>query len=294
MKSELRNFCFGLLAFLLVATIAIATPVASKTPSEDTSVISNPIAQTAEDPYATQVAKGISYFKERAAEQLPLVEDLLAALQAGNLRSARQAYIDARPPYEEIEVLAASFEQEDSDIDARPYSFDEGEESPEFRGFHRIEALIFRDDNTEDAVPYAEVLIDSVKSLIQELDDPTNFSSTLNFEGIINLATEVPAKKISSEEETWSEQSLLIFKHNWIGIYSQIEPFLDFLDSDLVADINAAYKACMKSVEPFFTDGKVAAAPYSSLGATQRRAIVEASYQFRDASIEAAEALGVA
>ncbi len=46
-----------------------------------------------------------------------------------------------------IETYAGSFEQEDTDIDARPYAIDGGETSPDFKGFHRIEALIHRDGN---------------------------------------------------------------------------------------------------------------------------------------------------
>ncbi len=44
---------------------------------------------------------------------------------------------------------------------------------------------------------------------------------------MIALATEIPANNISSEEDTWSDQSLLIFKENWNGIYSQFKPFAE-------------------------------------------------------------------
>lgn len=44
--------------------------------------------------------------------------------------------------------------------------------------------------------------------------------------GIVGLSTEIIAKKISSEEEMWSDLSLLIFYNNYKGIYSQAAPFL--------------------------------------------------------------------
>lgn len=66
-------------------------------------------------------------------------------------------------------MLAASFPETDSDIDARPYSFDAGEEDPEFKGFHRIEALLYRDGDLKAALPYAEGLVASVKTPISEL-----------------------------------------------------------------------------------------------------------------------------
>jgi hypothetical protein len=45
------------------------------------------------------------------------------------------------------------------------------------------------------------------------------------FDGVLGVMTEVVAKKISSEEETFSGQSLMIFYNNWLGAYSQVAPF---------------------------------------------------------------------
>ncbi len=245
------------------------------------------------DPYSNQVEAGLNYFRRLAQQQLPLVENLKVALKTGNIKVAEFAYVEARPPYEQIEVFAPSFEQEDSDIDARPYAFDEGEQSSDFKGFHRIERLIFRDRNPAAAVPYAEELVDSIRSLIGKLNDSSNFSAALNFDGMIALATEVPAKKISGEEETWSDQSVLIFRENWDGIYSQYKPFASLLNSAITTQVDAAYQACRNSIAPFVTEGVAAAAPYSSLGTQERRAIVKASYQLRDALIMARDALNL-
>ncbi len=243
--------------------------------------------------YNAQVNAGVAYFRNRANEQLLLAENLLSALKSGDLSRAKSAYVNSRPPYEEIEVLAASFEQEDTDIDARPYAIDGGETSPAFKGFHRIEALIYRDGDLGAAVPYGEQLVESVKSLIAELSKPENFSAPLNFRGMINLATEVPAKKISSEEETWSDQSLLIFKHNWIGIHSQFKPYKAILDQAIADEVESAYTDCLETVESFFRTGQVAATPYSSVTAEQRGAIVRASYRYRDALLKAKAALNI-
>ena len=205
--------------------------------------------------------------------------------------------MDSRPPYEQIEVLAGNFEQEDTDIDARPYAFDNGDLDEGFKGFHKIEALIYRDGDLKAAIPYGDGLLESVKSLINKLNDPSNFNVKDHFGGMIAVATEVPAKKISSEEETWSDQSLLIFKNNWIGIHSQYKPFAPLVkekNADLAAKVEETYKACLKTVEPFFTPGQVAAEPYSSLNAQQRGTIVKASYDFRNALIEARDVLGIA
>lgn len=252
------------------------------------------IAQT--DSFAAEVDQGLAYFKEQAVLQLPLVEALASAIASGDLEAAKKAYIDSRPPYEQIEVLALNFEATDTNIDARPYAFDNGEEDEAFVGFHRIEGLIFRDGNLADAAPYAQGLIADVKQLMSDLEARENFDSPSHFEGMVALSTEIPAKKISSEEETWSDQSLLIFQENWKGIYSQLEPFVtkvQAIDPQIAANATSAYEAALAVVKPYFTEGQIAAAPYSSLSPSQRGEIVAVAYRFRDAIMAVQEKLGI-
>jgi len=201
------------------------------------------------------------------------------------------------PPYEQIEVLAASFEQTDRDIDARPAAFDGGELNREFKGFHRIEGLLYRDENIDRAVPYARGLVRSVRTLRSDLNQGQNFNATMHFEGMMALATEVSAKKICGEEETWSDQSLPIFKENWNGIISQYRPFATAVQaSDPTVDdaVERAYEAAMAVVEPYFRPNRTAAEPYSSVGIPERRAIVRASYRLRNALGNAMEVLRLA
>lgn len=49
------------------------------------------------------------------------------------------------------------------------------------------------------------------------------------FDGVLGVMLEVAAKKISSEEETFSDLSLMIFHNNWMGGYSQILPFAEMV-----------------------------------------------------------------
>lgn len=248
------------------------------------------------DPFGAQVDQGLGYFRGRAEQQLPLVEGLVEALRSGDLEWSMGAYVNARPPYEEIEVLAASFEQTDSDIDARPYSFDAGEKSEEFKGFHRIEALIYRDVDLSAALPYAETLVGSVEALQRDLESRENFDSKSHFEGMVALATEVASKKISSEEETYSGQSLLIFCQNWRGIYSQFEPFIGELERrkpGVATEVTEAYRGTQSLLEPYFEPGNWAAAPYGSVGMSERADIVRASYRLRDSLLRSSEVLGL-
>ena len=252
--------------------------------------------RAAADPPALEAATtaGVAYFRKRCDDQLPLVRALRDAVRSGDLRAARRAYLDARPPYEEIETTAMAFEGSDRDIDARPYVFDAGENDPEFRGFHKIEALLFGYGETEAAVPYAEALVASVERLKRELNQRERFSATIQFDGMVALATEVAAKKISSEEETWSDQSLLIFRHNWIGVYSQFAPFAEAIRDEAVAGrVRDAHGRAMALVEPHFAPGEAAGTPYSEIRIRERRAMADASNRLRDALLAARESLGV-
>ncbi len=47
------------------------------------------------------------------------------------------------PPPTSVQVLAGSFLALDVALDAREYIFPEGERSPDFQGFHKLERLIF-------------------------------------------------------------------------------------------------------------------------------------------------------
>jgi len=246
-----------------------------------------------DDRFAAEVDQGLAYFRRRAAQQVPLVESLRDAIAAGDIESARRAYIATRPPYEEIEVLAASFPETDEAIDARPYAIAGGETSPDYVSVHRIESLIFRDNDLPAALPYAERLIESVRTLQADLDRRKAFDSVRSFEGMLALSEEVASKKISSEEETWSDQSLLIFFHNWRGIESQYTPFAAAVErSDEAAAVAAreAFATAMATLERYpARDGVFP--PYSSVPLAARGDIVRASYRLRDALARAAGVL---
>jgi iron uptake system component EfeO len=241
------------------------------------------------DPYANQVAAGVDYFWTICDDQLALCEKLHAAIKSGNLDEAKNAYLAARPPYEEIETHALCFEETDRDIDARPYVFGGGETDDEYRGFHKIEMYLFGEGEVATAEPYAATLVESIKTLKKDLSTPENFNSSLYFEGMIGLANEVSAKKISSEEETWSDQSLIIFRHNWLGILSQYKTFrklVEAKDEKLAERTMNSFLGALALVAPHFKPNTPAATPYSQIGMLDRRAICKASNQIRDSLID--------
>ncbi len=87
-----------------------------------------------------------------------------------------------------------------------------------------------------------------------------------------------------------ADQQLPLVK---VGIHSQFEPYKAILEPAISEEVESAYKACLETLKPFFRTGQVAAAPYSSVKAEQRGAIVKASYRYRDALIKAKTALKI-
>jgi iron uptake system component EfeO len=257
------------------AAVTLAAPLIVK---------SSALAQTSPAPAVTA---GLTYFQDRAALQIQLCKDLTAALKTGNFALAEAAYAASRPPYEEIEVHAGAFADIDTAIDARPYAFEGGEANDGFRGFHRVETLLFRDRDLATAAIASEDLENSVKALAQALSEPDRFSPELFFEGLIALPEEVASKKISSEEETWSDLSLVIFRHNFIGVQSQFAGFTPDLSDKAIERATLAFMRAEALLEPYFEGQGVTA--YSDVRRAERRAIAQAATDIRDA-MEAAGA----
>ncbi len=268
-------------------TLATTKPVAAR--------ISRSSADDSPEMQAA-VTAGVSYFGSRCEAQAASCRRLEAAIRTGDLATARNAYIEARPPYEEIETLAYAFEEVDGDIDARPYAFDGGETDENFRGFHRIEVLLFGYDDVSAALPYAIRLNQSVAELKTQLAERERFNAAGQFGGMLALTNEVAAKKISSEEEAWSDQSLLIFKHNWIGACSQYLPFDGLVtraDPAASRQVMVAREAALATLKPYFQSGVVAATPYTEVAFSERRRMADASNRLRDAIGRAGRSLGV-
>ena len=110
----------------------IACPEEQEAEEECTPEASTPMLQEAAD-----------YMKALNARNVPKVRALVAAIAAGEpLAAVRELYRQARPVYEQVEVLAPAFPAEDEALDARPYSFAEGARSPPRR--YALELLVVR------------------------------------------------------------------------------------------------------------------------------------------------------
>lgn len=109
------------------------------------------------------------------------------------------------------------------------------------------------------------------------------------------LAHEITTKKITSEEETFSGQSLLIFRRNGTGIDSQFEPFISVLkvmNAEVAQEVTDSSKAAKEIVDPIFSGcGGAGAMPYCVVSNETCGEIVQASN--REVHLETKESLGI-
>ena len=99
MKSILRSLGLGLMAVVLVFLTNCAQ--SANISEEDGNPRVDMVAANNVN-YTEQVQAGVKYFQKQAQEQLPLAEQLLEALKSNNLEAAKKAYVESRPPYEQI------------------------------------------------------------------------------------------------------------------------------------------------------------------------------------------------
>lgn len=154
--------------------------------------------------------------------------------------------------------------------------------------------MIFRDGlaNQSAATAAVDELISTLEKLETELNDASLFNAEVNFDGMIGLAGEVVSKKISSEEETYSDQSVLIFDNNWKGILSQAKPFFE-LAPEAGALVQEAYDAAMACIADYVMDDGASYAKYSTVDMKGRECITEEGYRLKDAVVGLANALNI-
>ncbi len=275
-------------ALLLGLSVSCAS---SKTQEAAPSAPATPVIAT---PFAGEVGMGISYLQTRSADLVDAVEGMILSLENRDLEGAKRAYIEARAPYEEIEIVARAFPQLHQDIDARAYEFPTGELDPEFRGFHRIEIFLFSRERVTPAMPYAKRLLEDVEELEMVLADRRLFNATMEFNAMIDRCSEIASKTITSEEEMWSDQSLTVIRHSWIGIHSLYRHFggdVRKKDVKLAERIDRAYRQCIELIRSDFPIGQTQGAPFSIIDRRKRREIADASLKLRALLVQAQVAL---
>lgn len=191
------------------------------------------------------------YVRQNVDELQRAVKVFTDAVRAGDLQAAQNAYAPSREPWERIEPIAGLIEDIDVKVDARVDDFS-GPDDPEFTGWHRLEYLLFEQNTTEGAAPFADQLdkdIAELKDQIQYLEiKPVDVSV-----GAAELIEEVSEGKITGEEDRYSKTDLWDFGANVEGSRAAIRtltPALEKADPELLKQINAGFDSVEQTLAP--------------------------------------------
>ena len=129
-------------------------------------------------------------------------------------------------------------------------------DDPDFKGFHRIEKVLWADETAEGLAPLATELkanVAELKSRIEALDiDPRVMAR-----GAGELIDEVAQSKMTGEEDRYSKMDLFAIDANVDGsaiIVEQLRPILTELDPGYLASLDTA-SAGVSELTAKYADG---------------------------------------
>lgn len=223
---------------LLSSSLLFGCSQSSKTDSEPKKTDKS--ASTQQSKELAQVTKEYrGYAIGEIDELVKDTEQFTNAVKSGDIEKAKQIYPLARMHYERSEPIAEVFGDLDPEIDAR-----EGDvPASEWRGFHRIEKGLWKENTTVGYEQYADQLLKDVK-LLRAKVETVKVTPDLLITGAVDLLNEVSTSKVTGEEDRYSHTDLYDFAANVQGaekIYELLKPALEKKDKNLSEEIGSHF-----------------------------------------------------
>lgn len=256
---------------LLSSSLLFGCSQSSKTDSEPKKTDKS--ASTQQSKELAQVTK--EYRGYAIGEIDELVKDTEAftnAVKSGDIEKAKQIYPLARMHYERSEPIAEVFGDLDPEIDAR-----EGDvPASEWRGYHRIEKGLWKENTTVGYEQYADQLLKDVK-LLRAKVETVKVTPDLLITGAVDLLNEVSTSKVTGEEDRYSHTDLYDFAANVQGaekIYELLKPALEKKDKNISEEIGSHFDQVNQLLNQHKKgDGYV---PYTELTSAQVKELSQA------------------
>lgn len=209
------------------------------------------------------LSKETEEYKKFVEEQIDMLlkdsEKFAEVLKSGNLEEAKKMYPLIRMAYERSEPIAESFGESDVNIDFRLVDFKEEYNTEEgWRGFHKIEQILWEKNTTKGTEKYAIQLIDDIKELAAKIKT-VEVTPDIMITGAVDLLNEVSTSKITGEEEIYSHTDLYDFRANIEGaekIFEIFKPKLSKVDEKLVEELNIRFKEVNTLLDKYMVDDK--------------------------------------
>ena len=197
------------------------------------------------------------FVEEQIDKLLQDTEKFAMTLKEGKLEEAKKQYPIIRMAYERSEPIAESFSELDEKIDFRLVDYKEEHKTEDgWKGFHKIEQILWTKNTTKGTEMYADDLVKDIKELKAKI--PTvEVTPDLMLTGATDLLNEVATQKITGEEEVFSHTDLYDFRANIEGaqkIYEIFKPALDKKDAKISSTIKENFDAVNKLLDKHMTD----------------------------------------
>ena len=249
------------IALLALVTALVITGCGKKENKEDGK--NGTTAQAEQNNGAVDLSKETAEYKKFVEEQIDMLlkdtENFAQLLKNGKLEEAKKVYPLIRMAYERSEPIAESFGESDIKIDYRLVDFKEEFNTEEgWKGFHRIEKILWEQNTTKGTEKYADELVNDIKELKSKIAT-IEVTPDIMLTGAIDLLNEVSTQKITGEEEVFSHTDLYDFRANIEGaqkIFELFRPKLEKKDSKLVATLDSEFKAVNGLLDKYMTDDK--------------------------------------
>lgn len=189
----------------LLALLAVTACSPTKTESAPTPVPASADTKSVIDTYRQWVLS-------ESDALLKGTTDFTAAVLAGDREKAKALYADARAHYERIEPIAEALGDLDPRIDARQGDVPDAE----WRGYHKIEQILWSTADIKTAASFAKTLLDDVKLLRAQIES-ADITVPKLVTGGVELLNEVSKSKVTGEEERYSHTDLWDFQANVDG-----------------------------------------------------------------------------
>ena len=247
---------------LLVGALFLVSCGKSESPKGDEKADTT-ASQKVQDNGQVDLSKETADYKKFVEEQIDMLlkdtENFAQLLKAGKLDEAKKAYPLIRMAYERSEPIAESFGESDIKIDYRLADFKEEFKTEEgWKGFHRIEKILWEENTTKGTEKYADELVNDIKELKAKITT-IEVTPDLMLTGAIDLLNEVSTQKITGEEEIFSHTDLYDFRANIEGaqkIFELFRPKLEKKDAKLVATLDTEFKAVNDLLNKYMVDDK--------------------------------------
>ncbi|THT98666.1 hypothetical protein E9531_13920 [Lampropedia puyangensis] len=201
------------------------------------------------------------------------IKTLEEAITAGDLAQAQVQWLAARVPYKRMEAVVGRMADIDNRIDIQARYLAQGEDDPEFRGFHRLEKQLFGQRSLQGSAAVAEQLRLDAEQLQQRLKQWQQAPEDLAGSAVWQ-AQRLQESGITEPENLYALSDLADLQANLDGMQKSVllvDELLQGAKAPLAEEVRQHFQALQSALDALKNHDQSSFLPYSEVTATQRQ-----------------------